>query len=416
MFRITLVFVCLLPLLIKGQDSLLTAYFDQGARPLVCQDGVLSGPGADFLDEVGEVAHFMLIGEAHGLAELPRFTSALFQAFRKRGYRYFATETGPYAAAFLESTFRSGAGREEWRQFYRELPWSIPFYGWEEEVDILETVIEGTASAPPVLWGIDQEFAASFRMFFRQLVSDATADQARETAKAFFDRAQDGMRQATETGNPTAAFMFSAKEEDFARLRHVFAGQAEQLQLIDELEESIAIYQLWSRGQGFASNVRRSKLMKRYFREYYQAAQGRGEHPKVMFKLGANHVYRGANGLNVFDIGNYVSELADHERKQSFHLYVAGLEGTQNAYTPFSTDEGDNHKPFRASDYLDHIDFSSLMAARDGKEWWLIDLRPLRSRIFNREIQVEDSGLHKLIHGYDALLVIPEVSASTRIE
>ena len=69
---------------------------------------------------------------------------------------------------------------------------------------------------------------------------------------------------------------------------------------------------------------------------YYQQATTKSALPKAIFRLGANHCGRGLNFTHVFDIGNFVSELASQMGTQSFHVYVIGKKGTQNAYNPFS--------------------------------------------------------------------------------
>ena len=79
-----------------------------------------------------------------------------------------------------------------------------------------------------------------------------------------------------------------------------------------------------------------------------------------MFKFGSNHIYKGLNGLNVFDIGNFVSEFASQQGKESFHLYTLGRKGTQNAYTPFSKSDADKQKSYDPLKHRD-VDFSTVL-------------------------------------------------------
>ncbi|MEM9821298.1 MAG: hypothetical protein AAF985_09510 [Bacteroidota bacterium] len=397
-----------------AQDSLLIEKIISNCYPLqLSSEGQLSGKGFDLLDRAAEQSPFFLIGEAHGVAEIPLFTAALFDAFKKHGYRYFATETGPYTARFLEDLSRQKDWAEQLETFFQIYPWSIPFYSWQEEGEILETVMENSTEEIRLLWGLDQEFAASFRMHFNDLQKRAKTSESKAMATKYYDQAMLAFKTSSESRNPSDAFMAQIKKDDFEVLKQAFTGQEDGLDLLRELEESIHIYQLWFQRKGYTSNALRAEMMKQHFWQYYRKAKANGGDPKVMFKLGANHTYRGANALNVFDIGNFVSELASQMNKKSFHLYILSKRGTVNAHTPFSASEADKQKPYNAPDYFSEMDVSSLLVASPDTTWSVVNLLPIRKALFNRSLKDVDPGLAKLIWSYDAILVIPEVSAAT---
>jgi hypothetical protein len=57
--------------------------------------------------------------------------------------------------------------------------WSSPFYGYQEECGILAAVMKYRENDQnPFVWGLDQEFADSFRMLFDQLENDATTERS----------------------------------------------------------------------------------------------------------------------------------------------------------------------------------------------------------------------------------------------
>ena len=356
---------------------------------------------------------FFLIGENHGMAEIPKFTAALFEAYKKHGYQYFATETGPFTAAFLQQTASRKDMHLGMASFLKEYPWSIPFYGWQEECEILKTVVGNKPSEKQLIWGLDQEFAASPRMNFLRLKKSAKTEASKKVATEYYEMAMSAFKESTETKNPGKSFMGIVRPDDFVKLKTAFKGQPQNLKLIEALEESIYIYQLWFQREGYKSNQLRAEMMKRYFWDYYSKAKVEDDPPKIMFKFGSNHMYRGANALNVFDIGNFISEMASQMNTESFHLYVLGRKGNQNAYNPFSQDEADKQKPYDASKYLDNVDVSTVLSATSETDWSVIDLRPIRKALFNHFIKNVNPGLEKLIWSYDAILVIPEVSAST---
>lgn len=413
---VLLPFFLLLLLTATAQDSLLIELLKANTHPLQFDKGQLSGAGFDLLMEEGKNSSFFLIGENHGMAENPQFTAALFNAYKQFGYQYFATETGPYTARYLQKTAAADDMYAQMQALLQRLPWSIPFFSWKEECLVLEAVVSDQSADEPVVWGLDQEFAASPRMHFEYLQKNAADENSRAVAKKYFDMAMAALKESEESKNPSKAFMAIVRPDDFEQLKTAFAGQEDNLNLIKELEESIHIYQLWFQGRGYESNYLRAEMMKRHFWDYYSEAKKQTDQPKVMFKFGSNHMYRGANALNVFDIGNFVSELASQEGTQSFHLYNLPRKGTQNTYNPFSTSEADKSSAYDASQPSKRTDYSSLLKATSDTEWSVVDLRPLRKKLFNRSLKDLHPWMEKLIWSYDAVLMIPEVTAATFIE
>lgn len=400
----------------QSQDSLLTEITKKLTYQLRIQDGRLTGPGQEFLAQIGKESAFFLIGENHGMAEIPQFAHALFKDLKQNGYRYFAVETGPHTAEMIQEFAMQKDWHQAFQEHYGKYPWSVPFFSWQEECKILPDVLKGNNPKEALIWGLDQEFAASFRMFFNQLHQIAKNEASKQLALEYYQLAEKRFKEASETKNPGKSIMTAIGKEDFDKLKKVFHGQAKALDILQELDESLHIYKLWFSREGFKSNQLRAALMKRHFWQYYTEAKKKESQPKVLFKFGANHIYKGANGLNVFDIGNFVSEVANMEGTKSFHLYTVARKGTQNVYTPFSRSEDDKKKPHNASDYLDRINFMPFFNAVPDDQWAIIDLRPLKAKLFNRSLKKLQKGLEKLIWSYDAVLIIPEVHASTFFE
>ncbi len=117
-----LVIVCFVVAGLRAQDSLLVDQFKANSYPVSFNNGQLSGAGFDFMVEMGAKRPFFLIGEAHGIAEVADFTKALFKALRKQGYRYFAAETGPHLAEFLEEKASQRDFYTQLASFFRNLP------------------------------------------------------------------------------------------------------------------------------------------------------------------------------------------------------------------------------------------------------------------------------------------------------
>lgn len=399
-----------------AQDSLLVEAIEKNTYPVLWEEEQLAGEGFQYLMQEAASSSFFLVGEHHGIAEIAVFTAALFRQLKPQGYKYFAGETGPHTAQLLQQM----AAEEQWQQnftaLFQQHPWSIPFFNLREEGKILREVLADASAEEPLIWGLDQEFAASFRMFFDHLEKNAQTEESRAVAKSYYDLAEKSFQESSESKNPGKAFLSIVQTKDFTTLKTAFQNEPEHLSLIEELEKSVHIYQLWFKGQGFQSNMDRAALMKKHFMTYYQNAQKSDPSAKVMIKLGANHTYRGANPLHVYDIGNFISELANQQQSKSFHLYVMGHKGTSNAYTPFSQSEADKKMPYDHLKDRGKIDYTPLLQATSQQAWSLIDLRPLQEKIWAKSIKNIHPGLEKLIWSYDAILLIPETTASTFFE
>ena len=82
-------------------------------------------------------AQFVLVGEDHGIAQIPAIVGALCDQLMPIGFHTMALEVGPLAAQNLESWVRDPGGRGQLATFEKHYPASIAFYNWSEEFDLL---------------------------------------------------------------------------------------------------------------------------------------------------------------------------------------------------------------------------------------------------------------------------------------
>jgi hypothetical protein len=75
------------------------------------------------------------------------------------------------------------------------------------------------------------------------------------------------------------------------------------------LEESLAINAVARTGTAWASSDRRAQWMRNEFAKRLREEQKRGSQPKVMMKFGYNHMIRGENYVNIFDLGSMPGEV-----------------------------------------------------------------------------------------------------------
>jgi hypothetical protein len=133
------------------------------------------------------------------------------------------------------------------------------------------------------------------------------------------------------------------------------------------------------------------------------AALLRAESPKVLMKFGYNHMIRGANYFNSFDLGAMADEVAALTGERAFHVLVLPGPGSRQAVlggNGFGSVASDSVDEFRTGDQRLTRVFSSANAT--GHE--VIDLRPLR-RLAMRGLESWNADLIRTIHGYDAVVI-----------
>jgi hypothetical protein len=366
------------------------------------EGGALAGPGAGFLLAEGRRAGFFLLGEDHGVAEVPQVASALFGALSREGYRHLAVEVSPLMARTLEDVARAG-GRDTIFNHARMVmrhPLEVPFYSWREEGRLLHDAVR---AAPPtragVIWGVDQEFVASSPTVMRWLQARARDDRARAVAAEFRARADSGVARGF-AGRPEQMLVLSADSGDYARLRQAFAADSEAVDVIGQMEASGRIYSLMFGGQGDASNQVREELMKRNLARWLRRAdQVDGDAGKVMMKFGGAHLSRGQKVItDDFSLGNFVSELATWRGTTSFHVLVVGGRGSRVATA--------SPRGFATGASLgDEAWMAPVVAQALPAGWTVFDLRPLRPALSAGRFRVEEE-LRRVIFGYDALVVL----------
>lgn len=419
---LTFVFSFILSFIILGfaQDSVqidnspLINKLKENSRPITYRNGKLVGMGADFLFKEAEKSQFFLVGEEHGIAENPLFAAAVLHELNRFGYKYFAAEIGRLTATRLEKSAQTRAAREVFADFNRRYPFSLPFFNWKEEGILLETIFELPAGKISTIWGLDQEFFFSPIYHFERLRELAPNPKSKAIVNEYYEKIRFELIKSTETKNPSDSFLITARQTDFVKLRVSFGKKdTEAQQIINDLQKSAEIYQKNFRGEIYANNLQRSQLLKRRFMEYYNLALMSEKKPKVFFKFGAGHVSRGRNYVNVFDVGNLASEIAETNGLNSFHVLVLAANGAQNKFFPFVGNESDKKKPLDAAKVYSYFEVKPFTQLAEGTGWQVIDLRPLRSSVGTKRLGKLPNGVAELIFNFDAVLLVAYATPAT---
>jgi len=378
-------------------SDLLPALIEHSRHTARVEQGRLTGDGAALLHVLGEQSQFVLIGEEHGNAGIAQFAAAYWRDLNEVGYNYHAIETDPWIAERLERELRTD-GVDAWTRYLQAngTATTAPFMTWAAEADLAGVVVASSdARRAPTLWGLDQTFIGAASLFLRDIAENARDPEARRLAATL-----------SEAANGNLSWLGTSPPQQLVDLRAQLNGRrdARYAALVDAMIVSQRIYQPFTGagGEAWLANLERETLMKRLFLENYRAAErADGAPPRVMFKFGAGHMYRGASPTHVPGLGGFVSEFAVQNNASALSIYVACGPGGRLASLqgpPGACDE----------DFSQRFGFLAPYVSAD--EITVVDLRPWRMRP-NRWAHLP-APTQQLIDSFDILVVVPNGAAS----
>ena len=369
--------------------------------------GVPAGRGWDWLVQKAREARFTLIGEEHGVAETAQLSAALFKALRGSGYTRMAIELSPIVAQDIEAAARRN-GLQGILDFYaRPDTWS-PMY-LREEAEFMASVVNAAPKSERVLWGLDREIFSD-----RYLISRLEPRVPRR-AKESFTR----LKQASATAEARRQqgqgppFLFSGQDPAIvSAVRAAWPNpDRDSDTILRTLEESLAINAVAQTGTAWDSSDRRAQWMRNSLAERLREERHESP-PRVMMKFGYNHMIRGANYVNIFDVGAMTDEVAALNGGRAFHILVLPGPGSRQAtlgpgrsFVSVSSDEFDE---FRAGDQR----LTRVLSNANATGHEVIDLRALRS-LAMRGLESWNADVVRTIHGYDAAVIWKGANAST---
>jgi len=378
--------------------------------PLNVKDGRLSQSGAEVLAHALSGAQIVSIGEAHGTTQIPDFTAAVCGVLGPSGFHTIAIEAGSLVTRELQRWTHENDGRQRLIEFEKEFPDSIAFYNFQGENELLSHCAHSAQGGQFRLWGLDQEFFGTPSLILTRILETHPGKRAEAEARRLLERNNVARTKAEKTGSIGDLFMFSEMPDGFTRLKDLLRqeGNVVAQALMDKLIESHEIYQKNTRGLILESNRQRALLMKQSFMRNYQAAtRAEGKPPKVLFKFGEWHLYKGFNPLHNNDIGNLAAELADSVGTESVHIAILGVKGTKLRYAGVGRLSPHG---FGLDEDKDYVFLKPLFDNLIKDNWTMFDLRGMRKDLFSTG--PVSNGMERLIFGYDFLVLFPNATAS----
>ncbi|WP_022822956.1 hypothetical protein [Hymenobacter norwichensis] len=360
-----------------------------------------SGPGWDKLQQDIQKSTLVLLGEDHGMAQIPPFAQAVAQVLKPKVY---VAEIDKYQAQDLTRlTAQPGLPTAYLQQF----PMSLSFYSWAEEFELARSL----RAQNTTVVGIEQlGFASTGRsltLMADQVKSPTTRTFLRKQATAI----QTHDRAALIADNYGSITINNMRPTLLDSLRKMTATEPLAVrQLFQDLEASANIFKINASGKP-GGHQTRINLMKRNLLAELQPYQQAGQPlPPMLFKFGAYHLGRGRSIWgDIYDVGNLAVNLADAHDQKSLHIFVIGKQG-QKVTGQNPVDFSKNATSYSSADEPMVKPFMAVTPA--GSAWQVFDLRPLRRAMLYKNMPVADQELQATILGYDYVVIIPETTAS----
>lgn len=382
---------------------------------LSLENGRLAGSGARALGNAAAGAHFVLLGEDHGTSEIAAFADAFFTSLVSMGYRTIAVETGPVVTERLSKWIAAPDGRAQYAAFEKSHGGTTAFYGWQREFAFLQHAERATRGTLR-LWGLDQELMGSSKYLLESMLEQHPGARSTALIRQMLREDEADYRNAARSGDPTAMFVMQVDPTKLSALAASLRsdGNSRANALARALIQTRDIYVNCCNDLAARSNRDRALLMKQTLAAYLRASGAPATPPKIFFKFGEEHLYRGINPLRNLDLGNFVAELGDGLGLRDLHVLALGTSGRQSRFEGIG-------KPWDSSAYAlddaDHERFAFLapfVANMTPGGWTLYDLRPLR--IHFSQAGIADAGYERLVFGYDFLLLVPQTTADPAID
>jgi len=358
-----------------------------------------SGPGWDFLAREASAAQFLLLGEDHFIAEIPRLAG---QLYRDGGYQRASIEISPPSAGMIDAALRDG-GLEGLTRWQREHPTGVAFYNLRTEAEFLADVRAATPGRGPVIWGTDYEMGAD-RALISRLKQVAPAP-ARAAVQAMQDASLASWRHYGATGDFLSIFPFGGDPQLVRAVRATWPAPDEEARLIlDTLETTLVVNGHYRAERYYLSNQTRADFQRASFLRHWRRERTAGARPKVLLKYGWNHVVRGLSYTYNFDLGSLVSELAEIEGGRAFRVLAIGGPGArQGVFNPAEW----KAVPTAVESFDKHA-MTPVAGQHFETGFTVIDLRPLRLLPASKA----DPRMIRIVHGFDALVVLPGATAN----
>lgn len=369
-----------------AQDSLLTSLARNNMTTFVKQADTFSGAGWEKLIKKATASNDILIGEDHFTNEIPYFTSAIVSKIK---FENFFCEIDPFTSEILQGKIKnlSPLALQNYVNTYGN---AFSFYAFAPEFELLKQLSKSNT----IIRGTDQILLIGDRIICNELEQTTRNKEAKYLYKLIADSSKLYFDNFLKDQNKP----FYLLTDDFAKnidKLSLLKLSTQETKIIGAMKLSAKIYKS-------QNHKLRIQLMKNQLMQTYGSWSGK----RNLFKYGANHLAGGESFLEIYDLGNLVSNINDANFKSSLHIMILGVSGTQAS--PFEGFPAENINP--NSSMLKCL--KPITKVIDGEQWSCFDLLPLRKELNEGRLKISDIKMQRVIKGYDLLVIIPKVTAS----
>lgn len=350
------------------------------------------GEGFDILKKEIANAQFVILGEEHFSAKVSKFTNSIIPTLTENEFKYFAAEIGPNSADKISRLIKNKKSlydfNTEVNNLVGEVP--VPFFDGKEDEVFLKSFLKNDFK----IWGLDQEYLTSQVFLIDRLFQLSNKSEKIEdpylTAKEFIISETKKGRQDRKYKVFTSLLNSSEINNYFEKLGK---NDKEANKIISDLKKSWEVYKLREDNDLYGSIHKRLNIMQENFINYYNAALQTESLPKVFLKIGGVHASKGKSHHNIYDIGNFMMELANYNKRKSIHILIFPSAYINNDGTISKNIEKEDEELFNPV-----IDF-------DSNKWTLIDLKSIEKSSWKHKI--ESKSLKDYMYRFDYLILTP---------
>jgi len=369
-----------------AQDSIFNRLATENLKLFAPNDESFMGDGWEYIKDKVENSQNVLIGEDHFSNEIPFFITAISDITK---FDNFYIEVDPYTTKIIDDSFKlSPEKRKDFNNKYKSI---LSFYSLKPEYDMLSHIKNSGAN----LLGSDQIVMYDDRLIFEDIITRKKNTQAIPIYNYIIEKSIKHWEDFNKvTHNPmTLFFMTEEFLEQLNKLEQLDLS-VEEDQIIHDMRLSASIYKE-------QNHSKRVKLILHQLMKDYP----KWKDSKNLFKYGANHLARGESFLTVYDVGNMVSNITKSNFEESFHVMIIGESGFLGSiFEIFPPTEVDAENGF----YLSYL--KPFFTITEGNQWHLFNMEPIRKAAEKNQLKIENVNLLRVIKGYDALVIIPEVT------
>lgn len=359
-----------------------------------------TGAGWDYIKEELKKSQMVMIGEQHGMAEVPLFTGLVSDEFKPRA---LVVEIDPYTASDLK---KLAPYPKQYPAYFKQYPYDLAFFSYQTELKLAKKMVDDGID----IWGVNEVNFLSIAHFFRKLAMEAKSPKniklATEKAERY-ERVDRPIFKDINKYNDFSAYKISIASVD--SLIVAFKNEnALSRKMLRDLRVSVPII-------ANTDYPGRLNFMKKNLLNYLDGSFGKDliTMPKLIFKLGANHLVRTDDRTGQFEIGNFADNLAAAAGKKTLHILIFGKSGTVNQMAPV-----DNATAIVSYDAADGTfkSFKPFFKNLKNDEWVSIDLKPIRKAIAAGKLQTINETLKDFILGNDMMVIFGNAHGNKFVE